>query len=219
MAALTAVSISDAPRPPAGTAAADRAEAILDRLVAAHPSGQRRPGQILMARAVASALDQGHHVVVEAGTGIGKSLAYLAAIAATGKRAVVATATIALQEQLVSSDLPLVAAHAGIPFSAAVLKGRANYVCQRRLDGIKPTGPSLFDGGDGPTDGTTRLVAWARQTETGDRSEIDFPVSDADWAKVSVGVDSCPGASKCQAGDRCFAEAARDRATDAQVVV
>ena len=106
----------------------------LHGVVSAMPGGgESRPGQFEMCEAVASALDQDRHLVVAAGTGTGKSMAYLAPLAAGGRKAVVATATKALQDQLVDKDLPLLAEALGMPLKFGVLKGRSNYVCRKKL--------------------------------------------------------------------------------------
>src|SRR6187455_3036255 len=103
--------------------------AVLDAAVAGL-GGERRGGQHELAEAVTDALRAGHHLVAEAPTGSGKSLAYLAPAVASGLRVIVATSTIALQSQLVDNDLPLLAEHGGVPFTFALLKGRSNYVCR-----------------------------------------------------------------------------------------
>jgi len=122
--------------------------AVLDRCVRAL-DGDDRPGQRDLTEAVAAALGAPHHLVVEAPTGSGKSLAYLAAVVASGRVAVIATATLALQDQLWRKDLPLVREHGGVPFEAAVLKGRSQYLCLARLRAASG-GDALFDERPGP---------------------------------------------------------------------
>jgi ATP-dependent DNA helicase DinG len=186
-----------------------------------------------MAQAVASAIRGNRHLIVQAGTGTGKSLAYLVPALALGTRAVVSTATKALQDQLASRDLPRLAESLGVPFEFAVLKGRSNYACRQRVSEISAgdqqlafTGPTLTTpeaaGAPlGPLGREVRsLVQWAEsETATGDRAELPFEPTDFGWAQVSVGARDCPGASRCPSGGICFAEAARSRAAAADVVV
>ena len=111
--------------------------AALAAVTGALPAAEERPGQRQMAQAVASSIDSGRHLVVQAGTGTGKTLGYLVPAIVAGKRVVVATATKALQDQLAAKDLPFLEAHLGIPFDWAVLKGRSNYVCMQRVREIQ----------------------------------------------------------------------------------
>jgi ATP-dependent DNA helicase DinG len=196
--------------------------AALDRLRAALPAGEDRPGQRRMADAVAAAIAGGRHLVVQAGTGTGKSFAYLVPAALHDGRVVVATATKALQDQLAHHDLPVVAEHAGRPLRWAVLKGRSNYLCRQRLREVQVDDDQL--GLDGlaeraPREELAELVAWAATTDTGDRADLPFEPSVAAWSAVSVGPRECPGASRCPSGDTCFAERARHEAAAADVVV
>ena len=242
------------------TAAADLAEGWLARVTATLPDGRPRPQQVTMARSVAAAMAGRRHLVVQAGTGTGKSLAYLVPAVASGRKVVVATATKALQDQLAQKDLP--AAAEGLPraFSFAVLKGRSNYLCLQRaaeMDGrghqqeLTPDpGGAAEDGGSaGPEAGTgtdaagagaggnsaeadgeavdpgrlvdqvRQLLAWAEETDTGDRADLSFEPHHRAWAMVSVGPRECPGAFRCPSGGRCFAERARAEAASADVVV
>lgn len=218
----------------------------LARVVAALPGGgEARPGQVRMAEAVAEAVASGRHLVVRAGTGTGKTLGYLVPTILAGKRVVVATATRALQDQLATKDLPFLERHLGRRFRWALLKGRANYVCVQRLAELQPaTGDDGPDGtpvaaprrpGRGPRPGDqlrldglaeradaeelAAIAAWAATTRTGDRSELEVEPGEATWAAVSTTSRDCPGAARCPRGDRCFAEAARARAAEADVVV
>ena len=217
----------------------------LARVVAALPGGgEARPGQVEMATAVADAVASGRHLVVRAGTGTGKTLGYLVPTILAGKRVVVATATRALQDQLATKDLPFLERHLGRRFRWAVLKGRANYVCVQRLaelvpdDGGGPDGspvaaPRRSGGRPRPADQLrldglaeradaeelAAIAAWAATTRTGDRSELEVEPREATWAAVSTTSRDCPGAARCPRGDRCFAEAARATAAEADVVV
>ncbi|MGH8833519.1 MAG: ATP-dependent DNA helicase [Actinomycetes bacterium] len=189
--------------------------------------GAERPGQVRMAGAVEDAIDTGEHLIVQAGTGTGKSLAYLVPVLAHGDRVVVATATIALQNQLVGRDLPrLVEAVERLLARApryAILKGRRNHLCLQRLhDGVPDEEQdALFD--PKPTSELGRQIVrlrdWAADTETGDRDELVPGVDDRAWAQVSVTASDCLGASRCPFGEECFAELAGERAAEADIVV
>ncbi|MFF7637904.1 ATP-dependent DNA helicase [Kitasatospora sp. NPDC008050] len=194
--------------------------------------GVERPGQIKMAEAVAEAVDSAEHLLVQAGTGTGKSLAYLVPALAHGDRVVVATATLALQRQLVERDLPrtVEALHPILRRRPlfAMLKGRSNYLCLHRANEGTPSdeGEGLFDpaealGGASSKLGKDilRLRDWADETETGDRDDMTPGVSDKAWAQLSVNSRECLGASRCAYGQECFAEKARERAKLADVVV
>ena len=180
-----------------------------------------------MADAVAAAIDSGEHLIVQAGTGTGKSLAYLVPALAHGDRVVVATATIALQNQLVGRDLPRLASAVEPLLQRApryaILKGRRNYLCLQRLnDGVPDEEQdTLFD--PKPTSALgkqmVRLRAWSDETETGDRDELVPGVDDRAWAQVSVTASDCLGAPRCPYGEECFAELARTRAAESDIVV
>ncbi|WP_051852645.1 ATP-dependent DNA helicase [Streptomyces aureocirculatus] len=193
--------------------------------------GTERPGQVTMAETVAEAIDDGSHVLVQAGTGTGKSLGYLVPALAHGERVVVATATLALQRQLVERDLPRTV-DALQPLlrrrpEFAMLKGRSNYLCLHRLHEGMPQDEEegLFDQFEAaaPTSklgrDLLRMRDWADETETGDRDNLTPGVSDRAWAQVSVSSRECLGASKCAYGQECFAEMARERAKLSDVVV
>ena len=198
---------------------------MLRRATSCLPGAEERPGQVAMAEAVASAISRQRHLIVQAGTGTGKSLAYLVPALVSGSRVVVATATKALQDQLATRDLPVLAERLGVPFEFAVLKGRSNYLCrQRALEVAGGDQLSLEDAGAGYPGGplarqVRRLLTWSVTAQTGDRAELEFEPSHRAWAQVSVGPTECPGASRCPVGDACFAEAARERAAHADVVV
>ncbi len=200
----------------------DAAATALARVTAALPAAEDRPGQREMAAAVARAIESGKHLVVQAGTGTGKTLGYLVPAIVAGTRVVVATATKALQDQLAAKDLPFIETHLGIPFEWAVLKGRSNYVCMQRVREIQgaDTGQLELEEFAATTKvEINRLAAWAGQTDTGDQASLTWAPSDRAWQAVSVGSDECPGASRCPMGSVCFAEAARARAAVADVVV
>lgn len=199
--------------------------AALGAVTAGLAAAEDRPGQRDMASQVAHAIEQGKHLVVQAGTGTGKTLAYLVPAITSGKRVVVATATKALQDQLATKDLPFLAdqlAKLGVEFDWAVLKGRSNYVCLQRLREIndpKQTQLDLDQSSAVVKLEIKRLSEWAGETRTGDQSELDWNPTDAAWRAVSVGSDECPGGDKCPMGKECFAEQARRRAQVADVIV
>jgi ATP-dependent DNA helicase DinG len=191
-----------------------------------------------MADAVQHAMNSGQHLAVQAGTGTGKSLAYLVPAvrhalggsgsgSGSGRTVVISTATIALQRQLIERDLPRLAASLrdllGREPVFAILKGRRNYLCLNKVHGTAPDEPeeSLFDARSVSAIGrqVTRLHEWAATTDTGDRDELVPGVDDRAWRQVSVNARECIGAQKCPFGTQCFAEQARDTAGDADIVV
>jgi ATP-dependent DNA helicase DinG len=204
---------------------ASTAGAALAQVTAALAAHEDRPGQQRMAEAVADAIESGRHLVVQAGTGTGKTLAYLVPAILSDKRTVVATATKALQDQLATKDLPFVVeqlAHQGIDLDWAVLKGRSNYLCLQRLREFAAPAQEQLE--LEPVSHVVRaevvrLAEWAGSTHSGDVAELDWSPSDAAWRTVSVGSDECPGADRCPMGRECWAELARDRAQVADVVV
>jgi ATP-dependent DNA helicase DinG len=217
----------------ATTSAPDLAT-LLAAAVRTVPGGVARPGQQRMAAAVAEAVATGEHLLVQAGTGTGKSLAYLAPALLVDGPVVVSTATLALQSQLVDHDLPrlcdAVEPLLGRRPSFAVLKGRHHYLCLARLDGTgaEESQAALFDA----TGGTTwlgeagrlgrqiqRLRDWGLETTAGDRDELDPGVDDAAWRLVSMPARECVGAARCAFGAECFAEASRERARTVDIVV
>jgi ATP-dependent DNA helicase DinG len=221
----------------------DAVTTTLQRVAAGLPGGgESRPGQVEMAGAVAAAVGGRRNLVVQAGTGTGKSLAYLVPAALSGERIVVATATKALQDQLADKDLPLVAAATDNDLRFAVLKGRSNYVCRQRVSEIGGPGSQLSlatgsadppdaddnvtpSGDTGSSDPATiadqvrNLVQWAGESTTGDRAELPFEPHYRAWAMVSTTARECPGAFRCPSGRDCFAEDARARAAEADVIV
>ena len=184
-----------------------------------------------MAAAVEQAIGSGEHLAVQAGTGTGKSLAYLVPAVAHavshGGCVVVATATIALQRQLIDRDLPRLAAALepllGRPPTFAILKGRGNYLCLHRLRTGPPDDPgeTLFDPAALSAVGAQvrRLSEWAAGTSTGDRDDLVPGVEDRAWRQVSVSARECLGAHRCPFGSSCFAERAREAAGRVDIVV
>jgi ATP-dependent DNA helicase DinG len=183
-------------------------------LARALPGFEPRPEQAALADAVETALASGRHLVAEAGTGVGKSLAYLLPALESGQRVVVATATKALQEQLLRHDVPVAAAALRRDVDVAVVKGRQNYLCRKQLQGFQPF--LLSEGRDGRA--WEAMQGWLDETETGDRAELEVEPSEALWAELAVGADRCVG-RRCPFLSACFAEAARERATEADLVI
>ncbi|HAP78255.1 MAG TPA: ATP-dependent helicase, partial [Acidimicrobiaceae bacterium] len=197
-------------------------DAALRAVTGALPAAEERPGQQQMAAAIAEAISTGRHLVVAAGTGTGKTIGYLVPAILAGQRTVVATATKALQDQLAGKDLPFLQLHLGRRFDFAVLKGRSNYVCMQRVRELedRDTGQLEMEEFAATTKvEIKRLTAWAGSTNTGDQADLTWAPSDKAWQAVSVGSDECPGAKRCPMGEACFAEAARERAATADVVV
>src|SRR5262249_13144563 len=180
---------------------------------------------------VQHAIASGEHLAVQAGTGTGKSLAYLVPAAAhamaSGSSVVVATATIALQRQLIDRDLPRLAAALepllGRPPTFAILKGRGNYVCRYRLHGGAPEDPgdTLFEAAAASAAGSqvARRHEWAAGTDTEDRDELVRGVEDRAWRQVAISAKECIGAARCPNGAECFAERAREQAGLVDIVV
>ena len=203
---------------------------LLDEAVAA-TGGQNRAGQRTMVAHVAQALELQRHLLVQAGTGTGKSLGYLvpalARVEESDQPIVVATATLALQAQIVNRDIPrLLQALEPRPESqaqVALLKGRNNYLCLHKLEGGYPEDEpdALFDMPSSTSrvgEEVVRLREWADRTETGDRDELKPGVSDRAWAQVSVSAAECLG-RRCPLVEECFSEMARSRAAEADIVI
>ena len=173
------------------------------------PGWEVREEQLDVAAAVARAIDDDAPLLVEAGTGTGKTLAYLVPAVLSGRRVIVSTGTRHLQEQLHGRDVPLLAQALGRPVDAALLKGISNYVCVRKLGLI----------GDTRDPALVRITDWARTTITGDRAELaDVPDDSPAWREVTTTPDARLG-PRCPAIDRCLVAAARRRAAEAQLVI
>ena len=192
--------------------------------------GEPREGQAQMAQAIGEAFDSGTHVVVQAGTGTGKSLGYLVPAARSAREkgpVVIATATLALQRQLLERELPRLA-ESGPAFEEltwAVLKGRHNYLCKQRLGESEQAQATLAFDEDGPRQrGTMEQQAlavheWAHSTQTGDRDDLNMEIDARVWRSVSVTSNECVGESRCAFGEECFTARARQRAGEADIVV
>ena len=190
--------------------------------------GEERPGQIRMAEAVSAAFESGEHLLVQAGTGTGKSLAYLVPALLHERRVVVATATLALQHQRVERDIPALLEAAGDVLhrtpSYAVLKGRSNYACLHRIrEGVPDDQGTLVDVPEGSLGSeVVALRTWAEEEASeggsGDRDSAPRH-TDRSWRAVSVSHRECLGAARCPFGGECFAERARDKAAKAELIV
>jgi len=181
-----------------------------------HPDYEYRPGQVTMAEAVAQALGGRRHLLVEAGTGTGKTLAYLVPAVATGRRVIISTGTKNLQEQLFYKDVPFLQSILPRKFRAAYLKGRSNYVCLNRLKRAESS--PVLQGMD-EIDHFDMVRRWAYESQTGDRAELaELPENISFWRHIDARSDICIG-SKCPNFDPCFITRARQSALDADVVI
>jgi ATP-dependent DNA helicase DinG len=185
------------------------------RLARALPGYEDRADQLAMAHEVERALHGRGYLVAEAGTGTGKTLAYLVPAALSGRRVIVSTATKTLQEQLWGKDIPLLRDRCDLAFDAAYLKGRSNYYCLARAEEFAraPTFAAREEAALWP-----RIAAWARETETGDRSEIDLPDQYQTWRDLSATSETCTGRD-CALYEDCFVTRARARAAEADVLL
>jgi ATP-dependent DNA helicase DinG len=184
-------------------------------LARTHPAYEFRRGQLQMAEAVEQALQEGRHLIVEAGTGTGKTLAYLLPVIRSGKRVIISTGTKTLQEQLYFKDVPFLSQHLG-ELRVCYMKGRANYLCRKKL----------YDLADQPVlNGLEEInhfkiiSDWEKLTQTGDRAELaELPESSPLWGKLDARTDRCIG-SECQQFDRCFITEMRRRAAESDIII
>ncbi len=197
---------------PAGTESLEDVFATDGPIARTLPGFEARPGQVQMSQIIERGFLESAHSIVEAGTGVGKSLAYLVPAIRSGKKIVVSTATIALQEQLVRKDIPLVARALGVPVRVELLKGRNHYLCRAKLDKMR----------------SERLIAqsvsmekmwdWADRTATGDRAELPFAPAGIEWEALDADADDCVG-EFCERFRDCHFFARRDAAKFADIVV
>jgi ATP-dependent DNA helicase DinG len=181
-----------------------------------HPDYEYRAGQLAMAQAVAEALDQRRHLLVEAGTGIGKTLAYLVPAIATGRRVIVSTGTKNLQEQIFYKDIPFLQSILPRKFKATYLKGRSNYVCLNRLKRAEAS--PVLEGLE-EMDYFDLVNKWAYRSQTGDRAELtELPEKVSFWRHIDARSDICIG-QKCPSFDPCFITKARQTALESDVVI
>jgi len=194
---------------------ADSIEAIFAAggpLASALDDFEARPGQVQMSQLIERGFLEGTHTLVEAGTGVGKSLAYLVPALRSGKKVVISTATIALQEQLVRKDIPLVLRALDIPARVELLKGRSHYLCRQKLDRMRADRLVAQSGT------MQRMWSWADCTESGDRAELDFAPPSGEWELLDANADDCVG-EFCDRFKDCWFFTRRDAAKFADVVV
>ncbi len=171
-----------------------------------------RAGQLQMAQLVERGILEGMHTIVEAGTGVGKSLAYLVPAIRSGKKVVLSTGTIALQEQLVLKDIPLVEKALGIPVRVTLLKGRSHYLCRQKLERLRA------DRLIAPSRSMQQMWEWGARTRSGDRAELRFVSPAHEWEQLDADADDCVG-EFCSHFSDCFFFKRRDEAKYADIVV
>jgi ATP-dependent DNA helicase DinG len=176
------------------------------------PGFEARPGQIAMAQLIERGILEGLHTIVEAGTGVGKSLAYLVPAVRSGKKILLSTGTIALQEQLVHKDIPLVERALGIPLRVTLLKGRNHYLCKQKFERMRA------DRLVPPSRSMQEMWEWATRTRSGDRAELPFLPSGDEWEQLDADADDCVG-EFCEHFRDCFFFKKRDEARFADIVV
>ena len=175
-----------------------------------------RAGQMEMAELVDNAFETHHHAIVEAGTGTGKTLAYLIPAICSGRRVVVSTATKSLQEQLFQKDIPFLQKHFAPNLKVAVMKGRSNFLCLTKLNQLQDQG--LLKGIE-ELDAFRQIKDWAKLTETGDRAELRFlPDNSELWGRLDARRDTCTG-QKCPSFNPCFVTGMHQRAKEADVII
>jgi ATP-dependent DNA helicase DinG len=184
-------------------------------LARTHPAYEFRRGQLQMAEAVEQALTERRHLIVEAGTGTGKTLAYLLPVIRSGKRVIISTGTKTLQEQLFFKDIPFLREHLG-ELRVCYMKGRANYLCRKKLYDL--TAQPVLNGLEEINQ--FRIISdWEKTTGTGDRAELaELPESSYLWPKLDARTDRCIG-SDCQQFDRCFITEMRRRAAESDIII
>jgi ATP-dependent DNA helicase DinG len=177
---------------------------------------EHRPAQLEMAERVHDAFETHHHAILEAGTGTGKTLAYLLPAICSGRRVVISTATKSLQEQLYQKDLPFLQKHFAPNLKVAVMKGRSNFVCREKL--YQMADQPVLKGME-EIDAFRQIRDWARLTETGDRAELTFLPDDSElWSRLDARRDTCTG-QKCPQFNQCFVTAMHQRAKEADLII
>jgi len=181
-----------------------------------HQNFEHRPGQVAMAEAVEEALDEQRHLIVEAGTGTGKTLAYLVPAIQSGKRVIISTGTKNLQEQIFFKDIPFLQKHVEQEFRVCYMKGRNNYACRQKIYDAERE--PILAGMEEVLD--YKLIRdWEATTETGDRAElVQLPENSTVWAKLDARREACTG-QKCQQFERCFLTAMQRKAAESDVIV
>jgi len=177
---------------------------------------EHRPAQLQMAEAVHDAFAKHHHTVVEAGTGTGKTLAYLLPAICSGRRVVISTATKSLQEQLYQKDVPFLQKHFAPNLKVAVMKGRSNFLCLSKMHALADQ-PMLK--GMEEVDAFRQIRDWSKLTETGDRAELTFLPDDSElWSRIDARRDTCTG-KKCPEFEKCFLTQMQNRAKEADLII
>ncbi len=177
---------------------------------------EHRPGQLQMAEAIHDSFANHHHAIVEAGTGTGKTLAYLLPAICSGRRVVISTATKSLQEQLYQKDVPFLQKHFAPNLKVAVMKGRSNFLCLTKAHAMSDQ-PMLR--GMEEVDAFRQILQWAKLTETGDRTELTFLPDDSElWSRIDARRDTCTG-QKCPQFNECFVTQMHQRAKDADLII
>lgn len=177
---------------------------------------EHRPGQLQMAEAVHDAFAKHHHTVVEAGTGTGKTLAYLLPAICSGRRVVISTATKSLQEQLYQKDVPFLQKHFAPNLKVAVMKGRSNFLCLSKMHALADQ-PMLK--GMEEVDAFRQIREWSKLTETGDRAELTFLPDDSElWSRMDARRDTCTG-KRCPEFEKCFLTQMQNRAKEADLII
>jgi ATP-dependent DNA helicase DinG len=185
-------------------------------LARAIPAFETRPAQLELADAVARVFADGGVLLAEAGTGTGKTLAYLVPAILSRHRVLVSTGTKNLQEQIYFKDLPVLQQSLGVPFTATYMKGRGNYLCLHRFDAMRDSAPIRI--GE-EAHFITLIDEWSRQTYTGDRAELeDLPEDTPFWKEVSASAENCIG-TECPRYDDCYVTRMRQRAAESDVVI
>ena len=181
-----------------------------------HPNYEHRLGQLQMAEAVESALVDKRHLIVEAGTGTGKTLAYLIPAILSGKRIIISTGTKNLQEQLFYKDIPFLQQHLSSPIAVCYMKGRGNFACRQKIYDAEKT--PVLSGMEEVADFEI-IREWEKTTLTGDRAEIKtLPEQSSAWAKLDARRDLCSG-QKCPQFDRCFLTLMHQRAVESNIII
>jgi ATP-dependent DNA helicase DinG len=177
---------------------------------------EHRPAQLEMAEAVDDAFEKHHHAIVEAGTGTGKTLAYLLPAICSGRRVVISTATKSLQEQLYQKDVPFLQKHFAPDLKVAVMKGRSNFLCLTKLHALADQ--PMLKGMD-EVGAFRQIRDWSKLTETGDRAELTFLPDDSElWSRIDARRDTCTG-KKCPQFEQCFLTAMQARAKEADIII
>src|SRR5277367_2582498 len=181
-----------------------------------HPGYEFRRSQLEMAKIADEAFQKQQHVVLEAGTGTGRSLAYLIPAICSGRRVVISTATKSLQEQLYQKDVPFLQKYFAPDLKVAVMKGRSNFLCLSKLHAMSDQ--PVLKGMD-EVDAFQQIRDWSRLTESGDRAELTFLTDDSElWTRIDARRDTCTG-KKCPQFEQCFLTKMQNRAKEADLII